>query len=41
MNAPMILSPEALARIDRALAKYPPDQKQSAVMAALSIAQDE
>ena len=41
MNAPMILSPEALARVDRALAKYPPDQKQSAVMAALTIAQDE
>jgi len=41
MNAPMTLSPEALARIDRALAKYPPDQKQSAVMAALTIAQDE
>jgi NADH-quinone oxidoreductase subunit E len=41
MNAPMILSPEALAKIDRALAKYPPDQRQSAVMAALTIAQDE
>jgi len=41
MNAPMMLSPDALARIDRALAKYPPDQKQSAVMAALTIAQDE
>ena len=41
MNAPMTLSPDALARIDRALAKYPPDQKQSAVMAALAIAQDE
>ncbi len=41
MNAPMVLSPEALARIDRAFAKYPPDQKQSAVMAALTIAQDE
>ena len=41
MNAPMTLSPDALARIDRALAKYPPDQKQSAVMAALTIAQDE
>ena len=41
MNAPMVLSPEALARIDRALAKYPPDRKQSAVMAALTIAQDE
>jgi len=41
MNAPMTLSPDALARIDRAVAKYPPDQKQSAVMAALAIAQDE
>ncbi len=45
MNAPSIfsavLSPEALAGIDRAAAKYPPDQKQSAVMAALTIAQDE
>ena len=28
-------------RIDREIAKYPPDQKQSAVMAALAIAQDE
>ena len=41
MNAPMILSPAALAKIDAAIAKYPPDQKQSAVMAALTIAQDE
>jgi len=41
MNAPMALSPEALAGIDRAVAKYPPDQRQSAVMAALTIAQDE
>jgi len=41
MNAPMTLSPDALARIERALAKYPPDQKPSAVMAALTIAQDE
>ncbi len=41
MNAPMVLSPEALAKIDGAIAKYPPDQKQSAVMAALTIAQDE
>jgi len=41
MNAPIMLSPDALARIDRAAAKYPPDQKQSAVMAALTIAQDE
>ena len=41
MNAPMVLSPDALAKIDAAVAKYPPDQKQSAVMAALTIAQDE
>jgi NADH-quinone oxidoreductase subunit E len=41
MNAPMLLSPEALAKIDAAIAKYPADQKQSAVMAALTIAQDE
>jgi len=41
MNAPMMLSPESLARIDKALAKYPADQRQSAVMAALTIAQDE
>jgi NADH-quinone oxidoreductase subunit E len=37
----MILSPEALAKIDRAAAKYPANQRQSAVMAALTIAQDE
>jgi NADH-quinone oxidoreductase subunit E len=37
----MVLSPAALARIDQAVAKYPPDQRQSAVMAALTIAQDE
>ena len=41
MNAPMILSPEALLKIDKAIAKYPADRKQSAVMAALTIAQDE
>jgi NADH-quinone oxidoreductase subunit E len=41
MNAPMILSPEALARIDREVAKYPPEEKQSAVMSALRIAQVE
>jgi NADH-quinone oxidoreductase subunit E len=41
MNAPTILSPEALAKIDRAAAKYPPERRQSAVMAALTIAQDE
>jgi NADH-quinone oxidoreductase subunit E len=36
-----MLSHQALARIDKAVAKYPPGQKQSAVMAALTIAQDE
>jgi NADH-quinone oxidoreductase subunit E len=41
MNAPMVLSPEALAKIDEAVTKYPVDQKQSAVMAALTVAQDE
>jgi len=41
MNAPMLLSPDALAKIDQASAKYPPDKRQSAVMAALTIAQDE
>ena len=41
MNAPAILSPDALAQIDRAVAKYLQDQKQSAVMAALTIAQHE
>ncbi len=41
MNAPLVLSPEALARIDREIAKYPVEEKQSAVMSALAIAQDE
>ena len=36
-----MLSPDALKKIDREIAKYPPDQKQSAVMSALAIAQDE
>ena len=36
-----MLSSEALRKIDREVAKYPADQKQSAVMAALVIAQDE
>ena len=34
------LSAEARARIDREIAKYPPGQKRSAVMAALAVAQD-
>jgi NADH-quinone oxidoreductase subunit E len=41
VNAPLVLSPESLAKIDKAIAKYPANQKQSAVMAALTIAQDE
>lgn len=41
MSAVSLLSAEALARIDREVRKYPADQKQSAVMAALAIAQDE
>ena len=36
-----MLSAEALRKIDREVAKYPPEQKQSAVMSALIIAQDE
>jgi NADH-quinone oxidoreductase subunit E len=36
-----VLSPESIVRIDREIAKYPPEQKQSAVMSALAIAQDE
>lgn len=36
-----MLSAESLKKIDQAAAKYPPDQKRSAVMAALTIAQDE
>ena len=36
-----MLNTESLKRIDREIDKYPPDQKQSAVMAALAIAQEE
>ena len=36
-----MLSAESLKKIDREIAKYPADQKQSAVMGALIIAQDE
>ncbi len=36
-----MLSTEALRKIDREIAKYPADRKQSAVMSALAIAQDE
>jgi NADH-quinone oxidoreductase subunit E len=35
------LSAESLRRIDKEIQKYPADQKQSAVMSALIIAQDE
>jgi len=37
----MLLSQEAYKKIDRELAKFPADQRQSAVMAALAIAQNE
>jgi NADH-quinone oxidoreductase subunit E len=36
-----MLSDESLKKIGREVAKYPADQKQSAVMSALAIAQDE
>ena len=37
----MVLSEQVIKKIDRELAKFPADQRQSAVMAALAIAQDE
>lgn len=37
----MLLSEQAYQRIDKEVAKYPAEQKQSAIMAALTIAQDE
>lgn len=37
----MLLTEQAYEKIDRELAKFPADQRQSAVMAALAIAQDE
>jgi len=37
----MSLSADSLKKIDREIAKYPPEQKRSAVMSALIIAQDE
>ena len=37
----MTLSADSLKRIDREIAKYPPEHKQSAVMGALIVAQDE
>ena len=36
-----MLSAESLKKIDREITKFPAEQKQSAVMAALAIAQDE
>lgn len=36
-----MISKEGLARIDREIAKYPQERRQSAVMAALIVAQDE
>ena len=36
-----MLSSDAIKRIDREIAKYPPEHRQSAVIAALAIAQDE
>jgi NADH-quinone oxidoreductase subunit E len=36
-----MLTADALRRIDREIAKYPPDRRESAVMSALAIAQDE
>ncbi|HEX7249758.1 MAG TPA: NAD(P)H-dependent oxidoreductase subunit E, partial [Burkholderiales bacterium] len=37
----MTLSSASLEKINKEIAKYPPDRKDSAVMAALAIAQDE
>ena len=37
----MLLSEQAYKKIDREVAKFPPEQKQSAVMSALAIGQDE
>jgi NADH-quinone oxidoreductase subunit E len=36
-----LLSADSLARIERECSKYPPEQRQSAVMSALAIAQDQ
>ncbi len=41
MSTSALLSDAAKRKIDRELTKYPADQKQSAVMSALAIAQDE
>jgi NADH-quinone oxidoreductase subunit E len=37
----MLLSEQSYKKIDREIAKFPPDQRQSAVMATLAIAQSE
>ena len=37
----MLLSEQSYKKIDREVAKFPPDHKESAVMAALAMAQDE
>ncbi len=37
----MLLSEQSYKKIDREVAKFPPDHKESAVMAALAIAQDQ
>ncbi len=36
-----LLTADSMARIERECAKYPPEQRQSAVMSALAIAQDQ
>lgn len=41
MSSEATLSDSSRAEIERELAKYPPDRRQSALMAALRIAQDE
>ncbi len=41
MSTLALISDDSKRRIDREIAKYPADQKQSAVMAALAIAQDQ
>ena len=41
MRSAALISDDSKRRIDREVAKFPADQKQSAVMAALAIAQDQ
>ena len=41
MNTLALISDDSKRKIDREIAKFPADQKQSAVMAALAIAQDQ